>query len=95
MAPKTISIIGGLDYDLIMIANRIPDRGESLLANEYSEALGGKGANSAIVTYRTCHKKPTEAHETPTVETSEEPVNGQLQPATTEKPPPGRERVIN
>ncbi|KAF2221662.1 Ribokinase-like protein [Elsinoe ampelina] len=58
MAPKTISIIGGLDYDLIMIANRIPDGGESLLANEYLEALGGKGANSAIATYRTCHKKP-------------------------------------
>jgi hypothetical protein len=41
---KTIAIIGGLDADLIMIANRIPDRGESLLANEYMEALGGKGA---------------------------------------------------
>ncbi|PGH18375.1 hypothetical protein AJ79_00442 [Helicocarpus griseus UAMH5409] len=34
MAPKTISVIGGLDYDLIMIANRIPTGGESLLANE-------------------------------------------------------------
>ncbi|KAH8706971.1 hypothetical protein GQ44DRAFT_831169 [Phaeosphaeriaceae sp. PMI808] len=58
MVPKTISIIGGLDYDLIMIANRIPDGGESLLANEYLEALGGKGANSVIATYRTCHQKP-------------------------------------
>jgi ribokinase len=95
MAPKIISIIGGLDYDLIMIANRIPDRGESLLANEYLEALGGKGANSAIATYRTCHKKPVEAHETLAVETSEEPTNGQPQPATTEKPLPGQERVIN
>ncbi|KAF2228920.1 ribokinase, partial [Viridothelium virens] len=67
MTPKTVSIIGGLDYDLIMIANRIPDGGESLLANEYLEAAGGKGANSAIATYRTCHKKPTETHETPEV----------------------------
>jgi ribokinase len=58
MLPKTISIIGGLDYDLIMIANRIPEGRESLLANEYLEALGGKGANSAIATQRTCHKKP-------------------------------------
>ncbi|TVY31583.1 Ribokinase [Lachnellula subtilissima] len=58
MAPKTISITGGLDYDLIVIANRIPDGGESLLANECLEALGGKGANSAISTYRTCHKRP-------------------------------------
>lgn len=54
-----ISVIGGLDVDLVMIANRIPDRGESVLANEYLEVLGGKGANSAIATYRTCHKKPT------------------------------------
>ena len=45
--------------DLIMIANCIPDPGESVLANEYLEALGGKGANSAIATHRTCHKKPS------------------------------------
>ncbi|KAI1330269.1 Ribokinase-like protein [Xylariaceae sp. FL0255] len=61
MTSKMISIIGGLDADLIMIANRIPDRGESVLANEYLEALGGKGANSAIATYRTCHQKRSEA----------------------------------
>jgi ribokinase len=72
MAPKTISIIGGLDYDLIMIANRIPDNGESLLANEYLEALGGKGANSAIATYRTCHKQPKDPHETAATDTLEE-----------------------
>jgi ribokinase len=64
MAPKTISIIGGLDYDLIMIGDRIPDGGESLLANEYLEALGGKGANSAIATYRTCHKQSEDTLET-------------------------------
>ncbi|OIW27701.1 Ribokinase-like protein [Coniochaeta ligniaria NRRL 30616] len=58
MAPQTIAVIGGLDADLIMIASRIPDRGESVLAHEYHEALGGKGANSAIATYRTCHKRP-------------------------------------
>lgn len=58
MAPHTIAIIGGLDADLTMIANRIPNRGESVLANEYLEALGGKGANSAIATQRACHRKP-------------------------------------
>ncbi|KAI9708025.1 MAG: hypothetical protein M1820_004229 [Bogoriella megaspora] len=63
MPPRTISIIGGLDYDLIMVANRIPHGGESLLANEYLEALGGKGANSAIATHRTCHRKPRGLHE--------------------------------
>lgn len=71
MVPKTISIIGGLDYDLIMIANRIPDGGESLLANEYLEALGGKGANSAIATYRTSHRQPTDVNEAAMTETHE------------------------
>lgn len=55
MAPNTIAVIGGLDDDLIMIASRIPDRGESVLGSHYQEALGGKGANSAIATFRTCH----------------------------------------
>lgn len=75
MTTKTISIIGGLDDDLIMIANRIPD-GESLLANEYLEALGGKGANSAIATYRTCHKQP-DAHKTPATDILEQPGDGE------------------
>ncbi|QPC77987.1 hypothetical protein HYE68_008739 [Fusarium pseudograminearum] len=39
-----------------MIASRIPDRGESVRGSHYEEALGGKGANSAIATFRTCHK---------------------------------------
>jgi hypothetical protein len=50
MPPKTIAVLGGLDYDLIMIANRIPDQGESLLANEYLEAPGEKGAYYANAT---------------------------------------------
>lgn len=59
MASKTISVLGGLDYDLIMLANRIPDSGESLPAIQYLEALGGKGANAAIATCRACRKQPT------------------------------------
>jgi ribokinase len=66
MALKTISVIGGLDYDLIMLANRIPSAGESLQANVYREGLGGKGANTAIATYRSCHKRPSNTHEEPT-----------------------------
>lgn len=57
MASPTIAVIGGLDVDLIMVTSRIPKRGESIQATEYREALGGKRANSAIATYRTCHKK--------------------------------------
>lgn len=63
MAPQTIAVIGGLDADLIMISSRIPGPGESVLANEYIEALGGKGANSAIAAYRTCHKRPVQDDE--------------------------------
>lgn len=63
MAPRIISIIGGLDADLIMVTNRVPEGGESMLANNYHEALGGKGANSAIATYRTCHKRPPDTND--------------------------------
>ncbi|KAK7953049.1 hypothetical protein PG988_013743 [Apiospora saccharicola] len=58
MASQTIAVIGGLDVDLVMVTSRIPDRGESVQAIEYREALGGKGANCAVATYRACHKKP-------------------------------------
>ncbi|KAH7259468.1 ribokinase [Fusarium redolens] len=58
MSPKTIAVIGALDADLIMVTIRIPDRGESVCANHCQEALRGKGANSVIATYRTCHQRP-------------------------------------
>ena len=64
MAPRVISVIGGLDADLIMVTNRLPEGGETMEANTYHEALGGKGANSAIATYRTCHKRPPESKTT-------------------------------
>ena len=50
MAPRVISVIGGLDADLIMVTNRLPEGGETMEANTYHEALGGKGANSGIAT---------------------------------------------
>ncbi|KAF6816895.1 hypothetical protein CMUS01_12198 [Colletotrichum musicola] len=80
MSPQTIAVIGALDADLIMITPRIPDRGESVLANEYLEALGGKGANAAISTHRSCHRKPpqTLAFET----TDEKPDDGVAAAAT-------------
>lgn len=60
MPPHVISVIGAMNYDLIMVTNRVPEGGESLLANTYHEALGGKGLNAAIAAYRTSHKKPYE-----------------------------------
>lgn len=94
MVPKTIAIIGGLDADLIMIANRIPDRGESVLANEYLEALGGKGANSAIATHRACHKKPSEDPKTTENREAEESINiGYAASKTAKKPLPVSEQA--
>ena len=94
MAPQTIAVIGGLDADLIMISSRIPDRGESVLANEYLEALGGKGANSAIATYRTCHKKSLENKRTTEGAVPEKPTNGDhAATAASEQPPPTLEQL--
>lgn len=93
MAPQTIAVIGGLDADLIMIASRIPDRGESVLANEYVEALGGKGANSAIATYRTCHQKSLENKRTTENTVPEKPTDSDhIATATNEQPPPALEQ---
>ncbi|KAL9082700.1 MAG: hypothetical protein Q9159_006240 [Coniocarpon cinnabarinum] len=70
MPPKIISVIGGLDYDLIMISTRIPDRGESILANEYLETLGGKALAKAreqavLQTQPSSDEKPVLEHEHP------------------------------
>ena len=59
MASTTIAVIGSLNVDHIVITNRLPDPGETYAANSYHKALGGKGANSAIATFRSCHRKPT------------------------------------
>ncbi|XXG97841.1 hypothetical protein Hte_004155 [Hypoxylon texense] len=75
MAPLTISIIGGLDADLIMVADRIPNPGESILANKHIEALGGKGANSAVATHRACHKRPVQDEEEADTQRLMEPKN--------------------
>ena len=58
MAPQLVSVIGCLYIDNIMMIDRIPAQGESLGAKQYHEALGGKGGNSAIATYRASHARP-------------------------------------
>ncbi|KAK1621488.1 ribokinase [Colletotrichum phormii] len=54
---KTIMVIGALAADRIMVAPRVPDAGESMVATQYEEALGGKGAITALSAYRSCHNK--------------------------------------
>ncbi|KAI4284491.1 MAG: hypothetical protein L6R38_001373 [Xanthoria sp. 2 TBL-2021] len=62
MAPRIIAVVGGLVTDLITIAERIPDNGETLVSKQFSQHPGGKGANSAVAAYRLSHNKPTDAH---------------------------------
>ena len=62
MAPKTIAVIGAMFAELVMISDRYPDRGESLLGEEFYEGPGGKGANAAIATYRSSHANPATLH---------------------------------
>jgi ribokinase len=57
MSSANITVIGSLMVDHIFFINRLPDIGETYPAVKYQKAPGGKGANAAIATYRTCHTK--------------------------------------
>ena len=58
MASGNITCIGSLIIEHIMITDRLPHRRETFTANSYRQAIGGKGANSAIATFRSSHNKP-------------------------------------
>jgi ribokinase len=60
MAPQVVAVIGSLMVNMTMITERVPDRGETIMAVEYFERLGGKGCNAAIAAHRTSHRKPKE-----------------------------------
>ncbi|GAB7324354.1 hypothetical protein MBLNU13_g08306t1 [Cladosporium sp. NU13] len=55
MATANITVIGSLMVDHIFFINRMPEIGETYPADEYKKAPGGKGANSAIAAFRSCH----------------------------------------
>ncbi|KAH7311519.1 Ribokinase-like protein [Stachybotrys elegans] len=59
MAGPIVSVVGGLNMDLIFETERVPDVGESMDCSTLSRFPGGKGANTAIATYRASHPKPT------------------------------------
>jgi ribokinase len=48
--PETprLAVVGSLNLDLVARVPRLPRPGETLLADGYSHALGGKGANQAV-----------------------------------------------
>lgn len=48
MKEKKIIVIGSYIVALVMEADRLPDKGETLMADNYHSAHGGKGSNQAI-----------------------------------------------
>ncbi|KAK9423246.1 putative Ribokinase [Seiridium unicorne] len=59
MAPCVISVVGGLNMDMVFETLRVPDVGESIDGTSLETFPGGKGANTAIATYRGSHNKPS------------------------------------
>jgi ribokinase len=66
MAPKTITIIGSLNTDLVTHTPRVPIGGETLTATSFSTGSGGKGANQAVACARLSRPKPSSTQTHPT-----------------------------
>lgn len=52
MPPKTITVVGSLNTDLVTVTRRLPHPGETLTSKSFSTAPGGKGANQAVAACR-------------------------------------------
>ena len=48
----SILVIGSMMIDQITYCERVPDEGETLVANRYEQGFGGKGANQAVMAAR-------------------------------------------
>jgi ribokinase len=47
---KPIVVVGSINLDLVVGADRIPQVGETILGNSFNTFYGGKGANQAVAT---------------------------------------------
>lgn len=47
-----ITVVGSLNLDLVVRVQRMPEPGETVLAHDYAEHPGGKGANQAVAAAR-------------------------------------------
>ena len=52
MTKPRILVVGSANMDIVFSMPRIPDKGESIIAEEYSYIPGGKGANAATAVAR-------------------------------------------
>lgn len=48
MASGEVLVVGSINFDLLVFQERMPMRGETVLAGELREEFGGKGANQAV-----------------------------------------------
>lgn len=44
----TVLVLGSVNMDLVIRANRLPEVGETLMGHDFFSAFGGKGANQAV-----------------------------------------------
>ncbi|MEM8663186.1 MAG: PfkB family carbohydrate kinase [Pseudomonadota bacterium] len=52
MTGPRVIVVGALHHDIIVTAERQPERGETLMGRSWRTALGGKGANQAVAARR-------------------------------------------
>lgn len=45
-------VVGSLNVDKVVYCQRVPDDGETLVAEQYGQGFGGKGANQAVMAAR-------------------------------------------
>lgn len=65
MPDRTISVLGGVVQDITTVTDRLPDDGETVIANSITMQPGGKGANSAVAIYRLTRPNPKNSHNAP------------------------------
>jgi ribokinase len=49
---RNIAVIGSINVDLVVVAERLPREGETVLGHDYRVVCGGKGANQAVAAAR-------------------------------------------
>ena len=50
--PARVCVIGSINVDLVVLADRLPEPGETVLGGRFSTHGGGKGANQAVAAAR-------------------------------------------
>jgi ribokinase len=51
---KKLCVIGSINMDIVAIADKLPNLGETVIGNEFMTCPGGKGANQAVAASRLC-----------------------------------------